>query len=44
MGNFVGTSKLVPIKEIVELWDVELQRVKCSCYRTVPSGIWKIFS
>ena len=27
MGNFVGAKKLVQIKETIELWEVELQRV-----------------
>ena len=29
MGNFVDAKKLVRIKEIIELWEVELQRVNC---------------
>ena len=29
MGNFVGAKILVRIKEIIELWEVELQRVNC---------------
>ena len=29
MENFVSAKKLVRIKEIIELWEVELQRVNC---------------
>ena len=29
MRNFVGAKKLAQIKEIIELWKVELQRVSC---------------
>ena len=30
MGNFVSSKKLVQIKEIIELWEADLQRVNCS--------------
>ena len=29
MGNVVGVKVLVRIKKIIELWEVELQRVNC---------------
>ena len=29
MGNFVVAKKLVRIKEIIELWEIELQRINC---------------